>query len=63
MLTKGYASFIFSAWGYANRKRLGTAALEKGVTRVKSYNTSAWLFIHNCYDTLSKGCQKKKGEK
>ena len=25
---RGYASFIFSAWGYEKRKRLGTAALQ-----------------------------------
>ena len=26
-LTRGYASFMFSAWGYTSRKRLGTAVL------------------------------------
>ena len=26
-LTKGYTSFIFSAWGYVSRKRLGNAAI------------------------------------
>ena len=27
-LTKGYASFLFSTWGYASRKSLGTAVLQ-----------------------------------
>ena len=28
-VSRGYASFIFSAWGYANRKRLGTADINQ----------------------------------
>ena len=27
-VTKGYASITFFAWGYASRKRMGTADLE-----------------------------------
>jgi hypothetical protein len=27
-LTKGYVSFLFSAWGYERRKRLGTAVFD-----------------------------------
>ena len=54
-LTKGYVSFLFSAWGYARRKRLGTAALDSCLLLFKIYefvnnvdvvNVCKWIFLH-----------------
>ena len=37
-LTKGFASFPFSVWGYARRKRLGTSVLEDYVSPIRSFD-------------------------
>ena len=43
--TRGYASFIFYAWGYASRKRLGTAEIERYTFKADKFNSLAQQLV------------------